>query len=293
MIFADYIALVLADCQQKRSAGKLPLELIEPSPARLRDLSLSVYNERPERKDERALEKFFGKAADPQSRLKSIERCEIDKLRPLVNYLKDPTIKTDPKNIELLAWLIDYRGRPHDRIPISGPVPRSAIPPGIDSPPGASPPPGAEASPGEVLPIPVTVTTNRRNGRLVIIVTVTIALASILLYRLLPQPARTFPPVPPGTQACMFWSDDHYQPIPCNEKLGDTVVIALDSERLQLRKITRPDTITEAAIGHVWYVRYRGNYEFYTGGGYHPLDPNLRLRPITHYIIGRHVPAPQ
>ncbi|HEX3935822.1 MAG TPA: hypothetical protein VHW43_14165 [Puia sp.] len=90
----------------------------------------------------------------------------------------------------------------------------------------------------------------------------------------------------------MFWADDHYQPVSCNQKLGDTVIIALDSEKLaHFRKITRPDTITDAAIGHVWYVRYRGAYEFYTTGGYHPLDPNLRLRPITNFIITRHIPV--
>lgn len=290
MLFADYIMLVLADYQQKKLDGKLPLELIEPRRAHLRDLCLSVYHNRYERKDEGTFEKFFGRAADPQNRLKSIERCELDKFRPLVSYLKDPAIKTDPKNIELLAWLIDYKGRPYEYGPSDDTEQKPAAlkervpPPIVDPPYGENPPHGKNP------PLTVTTTTRRKPGRLTIVITITIALASTFLYRFLPQPARTFPPIPPGTQACMFWSDDHYQPVPCNEKLGDTVVIALDSEKLMhLRKITRPDTITNAAIGHVWYVRYRGNYEFYTSGGYHPLDPNLRLKPITDYIIGKHI----
>jgi len=276
MLFADYITLVLADYQQKKLAGLLPLELIEPSPARLRDGCLAVYNERYERKDERALERFFGKAADSKSRLQSIARCDIDKFRPLVNYLKDPTINTDPKNIELLAWLIDYKERPHGSKPPFDPEPDPKEP----------------VSTGKNEDGPGVASKDRRVKKLTIIITITIALASIIVYRFLQQPARTFPSIPPGTQACMFWADDHYQPVSCNQKLGDTVVIALDSEKLaHFRKIDRPDTITEAAKGHVWYCRYRGSYEFYTDSGYHPLDPNLRLRPITSYIITRHVPV--
>ncbi len=87
----------------------------------------------------------------------------------------------------------------------------------------------------------------------------------------------------------MFWDEDHYQPISCKQH-GDTLVVALDSNKLvHFRKITQPDTITTNAIGTIWYVKYRKGYEFYTADGYHPIDPQLRLRPITEYIIRNHI----
>lgn len=97
-----------------------------------------------------------------------------------------------------------------------------------------------------------------------------------------------------GNEACMYWDEDHYQPVSCNQKIENVQVIALDTAILKkAHKITRPDTITLNAIGSVWYVKYRGELEYYTDSGSHPLDPNLRLKPITAYMIRKYIhPAP-
>ena len=306
MLSISYSKLVLRDYRQKKKRSGFPLELKEPTPRRLRDECLAVCNKRYLPKDEDTLQKFFGDAHDKKTRLKSIQDCDLDKFKPLANFLKESTSTTEFKNIELLAWLIDFKERPWDLAALE-PTPDELADP-IDAPDG----PGEVRTPGDGegdgegpgnktageqnKTTPEQKPSNRR--KITIVLTITIALAAVEVYRLLPgnispsvQPNNTFPPIPTGTQACMFWAGTHYQPVPCNEKLGDTVVIALDSAKLMsLTKITRADTITEAAIGHVWYVRYRGNYEFYTAGGFHPLDPNLRLKPITAYIIARHIP---
>ncbi|MCH5718550.1 hypothetical protein [Niabella hibiscisoli] len=41
-----------------------------------------------------------------------IENFSIDKFRPLVKYIKEPDIETAFKNVELLAWLINFEPRP-------------------------------------------------------------------------------------------------------------------------------------------------------------------------------------
>jgi hypothetical protein len=88
----------------------------------------------------------------------------------------------------------------------------------------------------------------------------------------------------------MFWADDHYQPISCNQKVDNVQVIALDSVNLyHFKKITLPDTITLNAIGFVWYAKYRGTIEFYTDSGFHPIDPGLRLKRITAYMIRKYI----
>jgi len=43
------------------------------------------------------------------------------------------------------------------------------------------------------------------------------------------------------------------------------------------------------AIGYVWYVKLNGTIEFYTAEGYHPVRRELRLLPITLYMINKHI----
>jgi len=88
----------------------------------------------------------------------------------------------------------------------------------------------------------------------------------------------------------MFWADDHYQPITCGQQHGNTLVIPLDSDKMvHFRKITKPDTITENALGSIWFVKFHGAYECYTSPGYHPIDTSLKLRLLTDFVLIRHI----
>ena len=317
-MFADYSTLIFRYYEKQKAANKVPMDLIEPKPARLRDLCFMVCSERFDRKDEATLKNFFGNARDREACLKAIEHCEIDRFKPLITYLSDSSVKTHSKNVELLAWLIDFQPRPFDyrmryvvdepEIPVISASPNETevlevepVVPVINPDPVSTGPSEKEqviqqGPPVQTGETPSQTTSGRgrtmkTTKRVVALTTIIIVLVSIGFYVLSRHSPKTYPPIPPGSQGCMFWAEDHYQPVPCNMKLGDTLVIALDSEKLvHFRKITRPDTISDNARGSVWYVRYHGNYEFYTSDGYHPIDPQLRLRPITPFIIARHVP---
>ncbi len=66
-----------------------------------------------------------------------------------------------------------------------------------------------------------------------------------------------------GNGGCMYWAGDHYQPVPCNQKVPNTLVVALDTLLIKnFRKITQPDTITNRAIGLVWYSKINNKVEF-------------------------------
>lgn len=317
-MFADYSTLIFRYYEQKKAAKTLPMELVEPTPARLRDLCQMVCNETFDRKDETTLKKFFGNATNREVCLKAIERCDINKFKPLITYLGDSSVKTHTKNVELLAWLIDFQPRPFDyrmryvveeteipttnfqsneirdskvelAVTVNGAEPNKTVIPEKERVTQQGPP----VQTGETASQAISRRgrTMKTSKRIVALTTIIIVLVCIGFYALWRSSPKTSPPIPPGSQGCMFWAEDHYQPVPCNMKLGDTLAIALDSEKLvHFRKITRPDTITDNARGSVWYVRYRGNYEFYTSDGYHPIDPQLRLRPITPFIIAKHVP---
>lgn len=58
------------------------------------------------------LRSFLEKPDNEDISESAIRRFDPDKFKPLNNFLKKGT-NTDLKNIELLAWLIDFRPRPY------------------------------------------------------------------------------------------------------------------------------------------------------------------------------------
>jgi hypothetical protein len=88
----------------------------------------------------------------------------------------------------------------------------------------------------------------------------------------------------------MYWAGDHYQQVSCSQKLGEILIIPFDAEKLaRFRKITRPDTITEDALGSIWYAKFNNAYECYTAPGNHPIDTTMQLKLLTDYVLIRHI----
>lgn len=112
-MYPDYINLVLEHYERKRAAHQLSLALREPTTKRINDECLKVLHERWDKKtDAFVLREFFGANDNFEEIEKRIINIDKDKFKPLINYLKKYTKETDVKNIELLAWLIDFQPRP-------------------------------------------------------------------------------------------------------------------------------------------------------------------------------------
>jgi len=109
----DYIKLVIEAYKKKRSNTDLSLSLAQSTPAKIKRECLYVYKERYDKTDEQLLRTFFGSAEHGRHFLQLIRGFDADKFKPLDNYLKGITEKTDDKNVELLAWLIDFQHRPY------------------------------------------------------------------------------------------------------------------------------------------------------------------------------------
>jgi hypothetical protein len=87
----------------------------------------------------------------------------------------------------------------------------------------------------------------------------------------------------------MCWIKDHYQGISCKDKSANGDVFGVDSlQMVNFRKITRPDTLTQRSLGHVWYSKIDGEVEFYTSGGFHPVHRERKLRPLTIYMLQKY-----
>lgn len=109
----DYTTLLLGEYKRKIANNEISPLLSKPTPAKIRRACVTVFQERYNRRDEQILKAFFGLPENSKSFLDHIRDFETDKFKPLDNYLKGHTERTDDKNLELLAWLIDFRHRPH------------------------------------------------------------------------------------------------------------------------------------------------------------------------------------
>ncbi len=107
----NYQQQVLRDYVQKRDQQILSLNLMKPTPSGLREECLNRYAEKGSPKDDRVLRLFFGPLAAGDDYVQRIKNFDVDKFRPLGKFLKGETADTKDKNIELLAWLIDFQSQ--------------------------------------------------------------------------------------------------------------------------------------------------------------------------------------
>lgn len=317
--FPDYQQLVMRAYERKKVSNTLPHGLMHLTPANLKDECVMRCTKDVNRRDEKVIRDFCGDLNESRSCHVIIQRCDTDKFRPLVNYLRGRSESTDKKNIELLAWLIDFAGRPWELgKTVSGDDDEGSTlndasqatgdqvmaPDSPASPPAA----GSDESTGNpVIPeIPAMLalmggskekegagvktaeTSNQKKlrGRS----TKTLAAAVILSLALGTGGMWWWKDKPAPSGSCMYWIEDHYEPVACNQKIPNARVIALDTMKLKnFRKITRPDTITYQAIGKVWYSKINDKIEYYTSGGEHPVVFSRQLKPITVYIIDKYI----
>lgn len=319
-MFADYQRLVVEYYHQKKGDNKLSSNLMFLTPSNLKEECERVCVQRFIMKDEQVIRDFFGKGGTQKDCLDVIKGCLIGKFKPLINFLNGDTGKTDEKNIFLLAWLLDFPDRPfvlgkrytsgaavnseikvvervdfHSDDPAVGwhtstPIQEGYI--GVDDKQIEASDNGS-GSKARVGVIPdeagdaARVIPKRRYRKAVVAVGIflVVGVAGCLWWY-----NKTSMVMATGNGGCMYWADYHYQPIPCNKKVPNTLVIALDSAKLRnFKKITLPDTITYRSRGHVWYSKIDNKIEFFTADGKHPIVFDRPLKPISVHIIDKYI----
>lgn len=87
---------------------------------------------------------------------------------------------------------------------------------------------------------------------------------------------------------CMYWNGEIYVEVFCGEKIEGAEVLGLNEEAKLLRKITRPDTLTEEnSLGKVWYDKSNNHVEFFTHYGKHP-ENGKTLKELTSHILEKY-----
>jgi hypothetical protein len=309
-----YQKRVLQTYHEKRAGNKLSLNLIHSTPAKLRTECMEVFKTRYKKKDEEILKMFFGARDDEAGYTYAIRKFETAKFKPLDNFLKGNTTDPDEKNIELLAWLIDFQPRPFQwNYDYHKEYTTAEVKIGIkegnnpvlekeevteDEELNAAAIAAVFEEPGEIKEeVRGTVTriaepnndfnkeSPAHKGRNILVLLLILAITGggIYIWKITERPVIT------GQEKCMFWTGDHYQLVSCNKKMDGAMVYALDSLKTKrFKKITRADTLTNNSLGHVWYSKIDGTVEFYTADGFHPVHTERRLKPMTELILNKY-----
>ncbi|UPT69896.1 MAG: hypothetical protein M0D53_12235 [Flavobacterium sp. JAD_PAG50586_2] len=97
--------------------------LNNPSSGNIRELCILASVEKMGSDDILIFKRFFD-VKDDENIVKEVEKFDLDKLKPIGNYLKNKTKDTKPIIIELIAILVDFTPRPYAKFfKISGEIP--------------------------------------------------------------------------------------------------------------------------------------------------------------------------
>ena len=85
---------------------------------------------------------------------------------------------------------------------------------------------------------------------------------------------------------CMCWNGIKYIKVDCRDNTQPNQIIGLNEDKLNnFEKIMKPDTLTKADVGKVWYSKINNEVEFFTHSGHHPIQNRRSLKAATEHII--------
>lgn len=272
----------------------LPSELECPSPGDLRDFCLLLWAKGLSKEDTQVFMKFFNPINQYSDLETSIRRFELDKLKPLQYFIIGKTAKPDENIVKLLAILIDFQPRPYEVWRGMGgkvnTAEREDIEDGAemgsknnvddhesngDSNTAEQDGSTVDGPPNDVKP-PRFLTLQPNHNRSLLYLIIPIVIGVIIFFVMDTH----------ATKQCMYWNDDRYTAVNCDEKITGIEVIARDNHFLKhFRKITQPDTLTVQHANKVWYSKINNTVEFFTLPGFHPVYRDRALKAATIHII--------
>ena len=326
----DYITLVIAYCNEKRSDPSVSPLLASSTPANLREECLNVYLKRKrngEKEETNTLQSFFSVPPTGKDFAFVIEKSNPDRFRPLQSLIKNKIKAPDGATVELLAWLIDFPRRPFvtfmdvelsdeerriiaqqkaqpktiERVPCDPVSPARTSDEVIKETGSKNNNEIEKISEAEQTGLdqhsdrdttPDKIPTPKKHNRFrVVMVSFSVA-ATVAggIYTL--RQGSNFKPVGvlDANIGCMYWAEDRYEKMPCNDTHNDRFKLPMDFEKMKsFRRITQIDTISEMSIGKVYYIKIHGGIEYYTSGGHHPVEVTRPLVKLSPYMFQKYL----
>jgi len=287
--FQVYKAQVLADYDQKKALTQLRLVMNGPTAADLRNEWLRLCEKNFDEQCKKVLDLFFNEQDGFTEYRRVIRKDGADKCRPLWAFLRDRSIDTAERNIELLSYLIDFQPRPYALWQKDPERHNRKIDVVIDE---------TTVRPLEKF---AQVTTDWKHKSLTITTLVTILLLCSGVWYMMGVSragggsvenvdALKSAAFKKKNAACMVWMTDHYNTVPCDQANDSSLVVPLDSDRLaHLKRLASTERITMSDTGHIWYFKLNGRLELFTAPGPYPPDTSRRLLPLTAYMYNKYL----
>ncbi len=276
---ADYIKAVKEAIEAAKKSSEYDYILLNPSPAKLRDICMAIYTDKASSSDKKIFEHFFKLRLESDITNQFLS-FNVDKLRPVRNFIIGESGRPSFTVVELLAIIADY-----DRRPL-----RSFLGGEKECDDYRE----KELEDNSIENTEVVSRTNsrttlpekkKRNWIVITVITIVIFVGGLVTNRLITDK--------PG---CMFWDESHYKAIDCKSQvLGFAsfrkIVPVQEHLFRHFKKIeVNPETIFfQNNKPIVWYGKnLKGEYEYFTYSGEHP-ETGKYLRPITNYHINKYV----
>lgn len=292
-MFEEYKKEVLKSYFLKKAQKELSSNLESPARLKLKKECLRIFAEKYTKMDDDMLKAFFDPLSKFNDHIKSIEKFDLDKFRPLVNFLQKGTNIRDEESVKLLAWLIDFESYRNWRCKEDEEDSEPSLAEGEPSENSIDKLNPTVSGPGDL--IVKEGRTNLSNSRpslikRMLVISIVFFLFGGTVFYFLKYQMVSSVRKPLVHEKCMYWTGEHYEPVECGKKIKDAIVIPLDLGTLySLKRINSTDTLTKYSLGKVWYSKIGGKHEFFTDSGMHPVDTSKRLKPITKYILSNYV----
>lgn len=315
--FEDYKQEVILTYKKRRDEGTLPHNLRHLTTANMKKECLSVFPKRYSEKDEDTFKTLLSEERNSaEEYFKKINTVNPDIFRPLCNFLKGNTTNTQNRNIELLAWLIDYQPRPHVEVDIYKLLQTESESLANKREQSAKKESEEDNTVDiveetkEEFPEPASTLTinglldNRSldndqktgNGKFGFPRKFNKAVISFFAAFVIVGGSYFFYD---KSNQCMYWNGDEYLTVACDQKIEGANILPRDTFRLkQLKRIKNISEITRGDIGKIYYSKVNGKVEFYTMGGAvnvdtssieNPTDSRKRLLPLSEHMYIEYV----
>lgn len=283
----------------------LILDLVDPSPAKLRNLCVDIFAKGLTKNDENIFVSFF--EAKENSKLEmAIENCNVDRFRPIVSILRGTNSTDDRERIEMAAILVDQKPRPflkfkngrtesesfeneevyendeilnEEKINSRGADNNDQdkrseeVKDKIDK---------ENEIPKGFIGIAPKITNKKH---IVLLVGIFVLIGGFVIWDY------------KNEGDCMVWNKDHYEAVSCdivsNKMSLINPIVTKKEENIisNFKKIKVCDTTSFFKLGKpcVWYGKsFDGSYDCFTAPGLHP-ETGKTLKPITEYIVKKYL----
>ncbi|MBW3518189.1 hypothetical protein [Flavobacterium sp. NKUCC04_CG] len=271
---ADYIKAVKEAIEEAKKNSEYDYILLNPSPAKLRDICMAIYSDSPSSSDKKIFEHFF--KLDLRADLTSqFLNFNVDKLRPVRNFIIGDSGRPSFMIVELLAVLADFEKRPLGKFLGSN---TGVVENKVEDV-------KEHTIVKEELRInsPLFVSTkNKKEGLVIAALLFVVFLGGLCV--------NGFQSDKPD---CVYWSYDYYELIDCESRVVGVTTFhnILPVEQYIWRYFKEiegspPTVFFQNGKTIIWYGKNTGgSYEYFTNTGEHS-EIGKQLKPVTNIHLG-------